>query len=43
MQYASSFFQAITVRSEGEYKYIRLSDKPEAAKKKAKKNINIFD
>lgn len=34
MQYASLFFQAITVRSEGEYKYIRLSDKPEAAKRK---------
>ena len=27
-------FKSIPVRSEGEYKHIRLSDKPEAAKKK---------
>ena len=27
-------FEAIPARSEGEYKYIRLSDKSEAAKKK---------
>ena len=42
MQYAGLVFQSIPVRSEGEYKHIRLSDKPEAAKKKPQTVSQIF-